>query len=335
MDINILGPNIVKGHRENEFFTNCPFCIHKVGKVDEKHHLGFNVVKKVYQCLRCGTSGKLTDLKELALLSGSVSSTFQDIRNKIHKVFKRNKFNKIDLNEISWELTKDNTPFAYQYLTIRGFTDSEIKKYDIRVGIPYFDEEKQKEIRKWVGRILFPFYNNSNECVYVVGRTYNGGNPRYINSEGSKSSILYNINNVKDVVIICEGIISSISAERITGVSAVALLGKSITDYQVNLIKNKTNLVYLSLDADTTSEEKNKVISKLLAADIKVHLVDLPLITNERGKLKDPDDLKNVYMEFFEKARSETISRTTLKRLGRSVEEFLNPTAHPPPRFKL
>jgi hypothetical protein len=317
MDLNIIPDNIIKGHREGEFFTNCPFCYQKLGKVDDKFHLGFNILKKVYNCLRCQSRGRLSDLKELSLLSGNTATTFNDLKNKINKIFLRKRVNLVNLDEISCPITKSETPFAYKYLLLRGFTDQDIEKYNIRVGMPFFDESKDREVRKWVGRILFPFFNISNECTYVVGRSYNGKEPRYINTEGSKSAILYNINNVNGKVIICEGIVSSIFANKATGVSAVALLGKTITDYQVNLLKNKTNEVYLSLDADTTAEEQNKVIIKLLKADIKVNLIKIPLTQTDNGKLKDPADYKDGYQKFF--SESESISRTSLNMSTNSI----------------
>jgi DNA primase len=201
----------------------------------------------------------------------------------------------INLDQISWPVVATETPVAYEYLRTRGFSDEDIQKYNLRVGRP-FQAPEGYEVKKWSGRVLFPVMEGG-ACRYVVGRTVNGGNPKYVNSTASKSTVVFNLDNVSgDECIICEGIISSIAAQRATGVPAVALLGKVATGYQLSKIRSKCNTVYVSLDGDVQDQERMDLAKLLYRMGFKVFYIDLPAD-------KDPDDLKDGYLEYFKRAR--------------------------------
>lgn len=283
------------------YSINCPFCITVIGKADTHYHLNFNTEKGVYRCPRCNSAGSLKYLRGYENLV-KPSCTLSTLRAQSERLFRKPPHT-LDLNEVSWPLTKTETPIAYQYITERGFTEEDIRTYGLRVGTPYFDDNLGYEVKKWSGRILFPYFNSAQECVYFIGRSYTGKEPRYLNSEGSKSTLLYNLDKVQGTCIICEGIISSIMAQKVTGVPAVALLGKSINTTQVSLIRSKCTEVYLSLDGDTQSQERLAIKRALLQAGLKVKMVNLPVIQEQGKKLKDPDDLKSLYLGLFETAQ--------------------------------
>lgn len=283
----------------NSYNLNCPFCENVIGKADTKYHLNINYEKHVFRCPRCNTAGSLT---RLGYEAPKPSYTLTQLKSKASKL-SRNPSQRIDLDQLSWPLTHEKTPIAYKYITERGFTDEDIRTYSLRVGIPYYNEDLKYEVRKWSGRILFPYFNPTGECVYFVGRSYTDKEPRYLNSEGSKSNLLYNMNQVQGKCIICEGIISSITAQKITGIPAVALLGKTINPTQVSLLRSRCDSVYLSLDGDTQYRERMSIKAMLLKAGLKVWLIDLPVLEINGKKLKDPDDLKERYLGIFNQAK--------------------------------
>lgn len=281
---------------KNEIFVNCPFCEKRGKGSDTKYHLGVNTTKGVYHCFRCDAAGRLKDVRELAMLAPVDPSRDLDaIRFKLKNMFESSTPKDVDLDEISWALDS-GTPMAYKYMIDRGFTPQDIIKYNLRVGRPYFDYDQNKEINKYSGRIIFPFMSEG-KCVYFCARSINGGEPKYLNSEGSKSFLVYNIDNVVNECIICEGVISSIAAERATGVPCVAILGKAMSLFQLTRIRSKCNKVYLSLDGDT-GEESAKLLKRLVSKFDEVYYVKLP---NEPNR-KDPDQIGTEYKEFFQKA---------------------------------
>lgn len=302
---NIFDQDIVASASvPGSYNANCPFCEHKIGKVDTKKHLNFNTRKGVYRCPRCDTSGKLSDLSEFNLLVDSKAPELPDLKQRMAELFIRKRNVHFDLDLISWPLTPEQTPIAYNYIKVRGFTDDDIQRYGLRVGIPYFDPVRNYQVKKWTGRILFPFLNETGECTYLVGRTYVGGEPRYLNSGGSRSALVYNLQEVQGECIVCEGIVSAIKAEKITGIPSVALLGKSATNFQLSRIRSRATRVWLALDGDTLPQEKDLIIQRLFALGCQVYIIDLPLqITPTGGKKKDPDDWSKIFLRLFESAR--------------------------------
>lgn len=283
----------------NQIRINCPFCHKKAGKdPDTKYHCYVNLMKKVFFCHRCSSTGKLKDLKGFEIMGSDDPdiNEFNKIKSRLIGMFSPPSVQSFNLDEISWPVDKVETPIAYEYLSkTRNLSDENIDKYGLRVGKPYWSEKYNREVNKWVGRILFPFYFE-NKCEYIVGRAYAGKDPKYLNSEGSRSALVYNIKNINYTpCIICEGIFSAITAEKVTKIPSVAILGKYITPLMAARIRSRTDEVYLSLDGDLTKDEYKKAIKTLLNTGFKVWNITLP-------KESDPDDLKESYLEYFAKA---------------------------------
>ena len=290
------GREVRRGSKAGEFFMCCDFCEERVGKKDTKFHLGFNIYNGRWHCFRCDagpkTHGQLKNLKTFTEFNEVPASDdlISQIEKNLDKISQPRKQKFYDLELMSFELSLQVTPFAYDYITERGFSDEDIKKYNLRVGKEFVDPETNKTVYRWKGRILFPFFENG-KCVYIVGRSYLGKQPKYINTSGSKNSIVYGLDRLdkNKECIVTEGIISAIAAERETGIPAVCLLGKSASDWQLSKIRNKANKVYLSLDGGV---DDDSVKNKCLRDSIDTYKVILP-------KDKDPDDVKTEYKTFF------------------------------------
>lgn len=273
---------------KNEILIKCPYC------KDTKYRLGINLTKGVYHCFHCDKAGRITDIKEFSMLSfeAPTSNDLDVVRNKLKGMFK-SESKEFDLDHISWPLEQKGTPMAYKYMIDRGFSSEEICKYGLRVGKPYTNAEGI-EIKRTAGRIIFPFLSDG-KCVYYIARTLNGAIPKYLNSDGPKATLVYNIDNVRGECILCEGIISAIAAERTTGIPSVAILGKSLSFFQLNRIRSKANKIWLSLDGDVTEEENEKILRRLVKLFDEVYLVKMPYGT-------DPDELRSNYMKCFNEA---------------------------------
>jgi DNA primase len=291
-------------NRPDELRFCCPFCESKVGEVDEKYKLYANFKKGLFQCFRCGTKGAVSSLKRYFDIggSGSVNQTSPDlnfIKDKLKSLDKRKRNPTIDLNLVSVPMTKDTTPIAYDYIKKRKFTDDEINKYQIHVGLSYTDPKTGNLDRTWSGRIIFPFFEDG-KVVFLVGRSYNGSSLRYKNSVGNKDQVVYGIDKVQGECLICEGIVSAIAAERATGIPSVSILGKTISDYQLAKLRMSAHKVYVCLDGtdDVTQQSRNRLNRLLIKAGFEVYEVRPALD-------KDPDDMDPVEFKkcFDEKVR--------------------------------
>lgn len=289
----IAGPK----HKPFEVYACCPFCADRVGKADTQHKMGVNTKTGVYHCFRCKAKGKIKDSDEFNDLNQTINTSeeFLDVRNRLNGIFiKRNLEKKeYDLEEISEPITESNTPIAWKYLKDRGITEAEIQRNSIRLGTPFWDAERAGDNFQWAGRILFPFFDSEGDVSFLVARSVNGKEPKYLNSKGGKSHAVYGLDKVQgDKCILCEGIISAIAAERTTGISAVCLLGKTALPSQLMRLREKVSRVFLSLDGGETTNEIQK---QLFRFGFKVYKVSMP-------KGTDPDDLGTDYLQFFQKA---------------------------------
>lgn len=289
----------------SEVRYNCPFCMKVLGKRDDKFKLYVNFDKKTFNCFKCSTKGSLHSLKDhLNVNDNSVPAhaDLGELKERVGNLFKKKRNPPLWLDIASWPILSGEAPMAYNYMKERGFTDEEMLKYDLRVGHRFVNPVTKKTDKSWSGRIIFPFYENE-EVVYLIGRSYDGQDPKYKNSKGSRDRVVFGIDQVKGQALICEGIISSIAAERHLNIPAVAILGKFISDYQLSKLRVKCNRVWSCLDGteDITDTIRNKFNRRLLMAGFEVYDLILP-------KGKDPDEINKEEMtKCFKEAKRLTI----------------------------
>lgn len=294
--------------KQDEVTICCPYCLERKGTADTKYHLGLNLVKGLYHCYRCGKKGVFKDVAAF-FTGGGMGSSLPDVESMRSRLAGTAKpRHGVDLEQISTRMHPSETPFAYDYVRrVRGFDDEDILRYRLRVGKEFWNAGKGWNTTIWCGRIVFPYYVDGR-CVYAVGRTHVGKEPKYLNSQGPKAIVVYGLDEVTgDEAILCEGIISRHAAWKATGVPAVAGLGKDLTPFQLSRLRLKgVRRVFASLDADVSREDRDKVIKMLWAMGFDTWEVRLPLLVDERtGKKlkKDPDDWKDDYKRFFAEAR--------------------------------
>jgi len=291
--VHDLMRNAVPAHatNKNRFKTDCPFC-------NKEEHFYFDIKTRMGICFVC--MDKHIKLgSEFILSSEEVTSnkSLDELRTALHKVFDRPLIQTtgVDIDKFSEPINPKRHPRSTNYLlNDRGLTMEDIQKYDIRSGKSY--KEDDRLINKWTGRVIFPFYEDGI-CVYAIGRTYMGDDRKYINVDVPKSNIVYGVDKIKNrECIICEGFLSAVSAEKTTGVSAVCLLGKTISPLQLYKIRTRADRVWMSLDGGVPEGQVKAVSRSLMKAGFaEVWRVDLP------GE-DDPDDLGDEYMKYFDKA---------------------------------
>ena len=187
-----------------EYRCICPACGHDT--------FYYNTKTRFFCCFResCGIKGKFRDSDEESTFTPSQS--LLELKDSVSKLFvPKEEVHEIDLDLFSDPLNENTIKdyvFVYYYIKKRKFTLEDIDKYHIRVGKSYYDKQAEKTVNKWKGRIIFPFFEDGIP-VYAIGRSYNDMLPKYLNTDGEKSVIVYNIDQIKDrTCIVCEGLIS-------------------------------------------------------------------------------------------------------------------------------
>ena len=162
-------------------------------------------------------------------------------------------------------------------------------------------------------RIMFPISNGTGKIIAFGGRILKDGNPKYLNSPETslfqKSKQLFGVFNAKKLLqkkrfIICEGYMDVLSLHS-KGYPAVASLGTSLTDDQIEIIFRLVDEAFLIFDGDLAGKNATeRVFQKFLPKlrlKKKLRFVFLP------DKL-DPEEFINNYgLQKFENLLDKSI----------------------------
>ncbi len=240
----------------NSFVFECPRCSKQIFAINK--HEGY------WACYKCKEDGfKGRPENALNILFGQPVKTYRELLYGEAKIQLQQEFT-LDLLDIwsdemspnpflGWDLTPVTWPNYYlksssykfapgrKYLNeVRGLNDEIIEKYDIRYNASR-------------NSVIFP--------VIYEGRLYGWqergcapGSTLKFTMPGlnrSKALMFYdNLENSKHAII-CEGPVDGLKLNYQGGV--VVAMGKEVTEYQLELVKNKVNTVYLALDPDAFS----------------------------------------------------------------------------------
>lgn len=189
---------------------------------------------------------------------GYASETWQSLENHFHTQLKNN-YNEEAL--LSLGLLKKNEKGK----TYDAFRD--------RLIFPIVDVHGQ--VLGFGGRRLSDLDENQTEAM----------NPKYLNSPETpiyhKGSHLYGLNLAKkskeNKILLLEGYLDVISAHSAGVDYAVGVLGTSLTDQQLKLLKRYTQELILGFDADEAGKKASlRALSMLKKYDFKVSLLVLP-----------------------------------------------------------
>jgi len=145
------------------------------------------------------------------------------------------------------------------HLTERGFTDKELLEAGLII------ETESGLIDRFRNRLMFPIHDYRGRPAGFGGREMDGNQPKYLNSPETpifnKSNIIYGFDlareeiRKKDQVIMVEGYMDAIIARQFGFYNTVAVMGTSISNKQIDMIKKATTNIILAMDADEAGEK--------------------------------------------------------------------------------
>ena len=305
------------------FKAVCPFHSEKTPSFMVSHE------KQIFHCFGCGAGGdsvtflmkhdNLTFMEALKILadkagiaipkgsgeSSAYTSKFYEIMELACRFYERYLF------------TKEGKS-AWAYLTKRGLTMDEIKKFRIGFAPSSWDflykfliEKKfaQKDLEtvgliikkensgfydRFRERIIYPIMNETGKIVGFGGRTITEREPKYLNSPETpiyrKGMILYALNLSKKNILkqkqalIVEGYMDLISLFQFGFDFSAATLGTAVTPMQLRLLKRFSSELIFAYDADKAGEGATiRGIEEALKIGFNVKVLEFP-----RGN--DPED---------------------------------------------
>jgi len=223
---------------------------------DWKRHLSINLDTGLWQCFKTGTKGNFIQL--YAFLEG-VS------------------YNEAEADILFKELDEEFKPFSPSPKKSTPISSSIDDLHLIPVTLDDYDTDDKLIQKAWTflyerklfnletgdrkyyisqtpkyqQRLIIPFEENNN-IFYFQARTLRSDTPKYLNpSDGwaKPSHILYPFDEEADHLVICEGPLDAISLQ-IQGVNATCTMGCSVSEHQVEILKEFTGKIIIGYDND-------------------------------------------------------------------------------------
>lgn len=260
--------------KEHEVRFNCPFCD------DSKMHLYVNTKKKVWQCFKCGSTGKtnmvVAEMNQLHLAH-------------IEKHERQSEIVPVKLPPAYKDIY---TPSAKKYLASRKVYESDCRTHRIYCAAPntiYF------------GRLIIPCNARGGYCSYFVARAYtkirfpkylNPPNPRntlFISPERSEFETKWSMLWDENELMIVEGPFDYIKSSRHG--PTVALLGKQMSYEQAKLIVSSYEKVWIMLDQGNAESLAAIKIRDMLSPHIDVEILRCP--KKDPGEM-NPEDFEEL-----------------------------------------
>lgn len=254
IEFSTSGKNVTAGWVE----INCPYR----GCSDPSMHCGINLQSGIHSCWICGKKGNMPYLvKQIFKISLNQAKKLLHPYKSIllfEEEEEEIKYDKaIDLSEFQKKL-----PTIHRnYLVKRGFDPDFIsRKYKIRACY---------QTGKFPYRLIIPVFQNGI-LVNITARDVTGTqDPKYKNLSNEEAIIpmkncLYNIDAIKEEVIICEGVTDVWKI----GDKAIATMGTAYTSAQLKLLYDK-RIKKATVLFDPGANEKAENLANAISSFIK------------------------------------------------------------------
>jgi len=266
---------------------NCLWCS------DPSNHLGINLTSKLLHCWSCGVKGPATMIvREIEECSWAEANTIVErYQDKTFDYLKKDIQIRSNHIMLPKEATDTLPDLHRKYLINRRFDpDYLIKKYEIKACYNLGD---------WKFRLIIPIYMDRKLVCFTSRDVTGKAHTAYKHCSIEESIIpakecLYNIDSVKDKVIIVEG---PFDVWRL-GDGVVCTFGLEFTWAQINLLRAK-NLkeAYVLFDPEPLAMKRAEALRNALSGFVPI----TEMIELEKGDPADMSDklAKELKQELF------------------------------------
>lgn len=193
------------------------------------------------------------------------------------------------LKQFGLGYANDNWEGLLRHLKQKGYQQNEISDSGL-----FRTSSRGSTIDLFRERLIFPIISGTGagKIVAFGGRVLDNSIPKYINSPESiiytKGRHLYGLNLAKKSrdgrILLVEGYMDCISVYQGGIDNVCAVLGTALTEQQARLLRQQTDHVILSLDADRAGQQASlRAIDILEKEGLKISIIQIP-------QAKDPDD---------------------------------------------
>jgi 5S rRNA maturation endonuclease (ribonuclease M5) len=266
--MNIIAPQFIRDYLLEKFKDNYKLASGDSELIvpsiyipnDWKRHMSINLDTGLWQCFKSGNKGNF--IQVYAFLEGI---TYNQAEAEI--LFK----------EFDEQIDSITKPVPHPTSFLSG--DSPIEKLCLRsVKLDDYETHDKLVQKAWTflyerklfnletedstyyvategayrNRLIIPFFNDDKEIFYFQARSLNGDTPKYLNPYddwAKPSHILYPYDEEANSLVICEGPLDAISLQ-IQGVNATSTMGCSVSEHQVEDLKEFKGKIIIGYDND-------------------------------------------------------------------------------------
>jgi DNA primase len=167
--------------------------------------------------------------------------------------------------------TLQNVDSSHPYLRHRGIKPETAEFF----GAGYFAGRGTMS-----GRVVIPIHNERGQLIAYAGRSIDETEPKYKLPAGfHKAAVLFNLDSVLELkttrVVVVEGFFDTMKVHQAGFPAVVALMGRSLSAEQYDLLAQHFSQVVLMLDGDDTGRSATKEIADRLMYSHFVRVVSL------------------------------------------------------------
>ena len=240
----------------NEVQMHCIFCREKRGEQDTTYCLHVNTASGAGHCWHsaCGWKSRHAVFQIVRKLAGYAQAEAfapeEEASEEAHPVKLPADFQR--LTAVYDDLDRN----VLAYLHKRGILNKQIYQYSI--GVSY--------LGRYAYRILFPIWHE-RKLKFFTARDFTGTQtPKYLTPSGEKW--LYGFDPKAETCILSEGVFKSLRIAQVTHFNSAATLGHSLTDRQLEQIREgKCSRVIVWPDPDTAGRKGAVSICDRLAEE--------------------------------------------------------------------
>jgi len=258
LNIQTLGSYKKTGNPHQIKFETCPYCN------NQKYKFYVHLKKGVFHCHRCKVGGRIEKLE----------TPLDSFREKVAKflepepkfIVKKNPKVVLPKEYVFPILPKHGIP--WRYLKNRGINGREMDFFKIGYCSSGIYED----------RIIIPIYNDG-VLVYFLGRSFGNREPKYVNATCGKDNVIFKtFEGTVGHAVVVEGVFDALRVSKVF--PAIALLGKTITQGQIQQIKDCAKTVTVMLDPDAGKYAIEVYNSINYSVPAKIKLLDEDLDTD-------------------------------------------------------
>lgn len=279
--------------------TNCVF------HDDNSPSLGVDTSNGVFNCFSCSARGNLYKLVQMAYnLTFKEAREFILARSGLGEGVNIDSITRIrDIENIILSLNSQNKEFVmpkvsqetisrmyegpdpHNYLLGRGYSQKAIDYLECGYTTDYLGKGYGKKQE----RITIPGHDENGNICGFIGRTPIDQMPKYLYTSGyPKSHTLFNLHRAKKHsdagLILVEGSLDALRIHDLGYPNVCAILGASLSAYQLKLLKRYTDKIFLMFDTDAAGNQANLKALEMTHNELNVNLITMK-------NFKDPGEI--------------------------------------------